>query len=141
MSGMMGASGWSIETNDTRCHQCEGGLYLMLRLPPELARWPAGSLGEGTNRLVPLCPWCHGDEPLAQGLLAFFAVHPSVDDANVTEFVSLVNEWLLNLPIPEAFDAKAFELDVAAWHRGDFDESETLGRRRDDPSRRSQPEG
>lgn len=128
---------WSVETNDTRCHRCQGRLHLLLRVPPELARWPVGSLGEGTVRLVPLCPRCHSGEPSAQGLLAFFAVHPSVDDANVAEFAALVNEWLHNLPVPKTFDAEAFERDVAAWYRGDFDDSEIVGER-DDLSPRSQ---
>lgn len=117
---------WSVETNDPSCHRCRGSLYLLLRVPPELARWPAGALGEGTVRLVPLCPRCDRDEPSAQGLLAFFGVHQTISEENAADFAALVNEWVDQLPIPKTADPAAFERDVAAWHRGELDLGESL---------------
>src|SRR2546430_17061593 len=99
MCGHVNDPSWSVETNESHGPRCQGSLHMLLRVPPDLARWQAGSLGEGTTRLVSLCPRCDSNEPSAQGLLAFFAVHPAVDDSNVAAFASLVNEWIHNLPI------------------------------------------
>ena len=115
---------WSVETSDPRCPRCGGKLHVLLRVPPDLARWPAGSLSEGTMRLVPLCPHCDKEEPSAQGLLAFFVVHTAIDDENVADFAALVSEWVHHLPPPQRVDPVAFERDIAAWRRGDFDDSE-----------------
>jgi hypothetical protein len=119
--------GWSLETGDLRCRRCLGKLYARLRLPPEYAGWPAGSFGEGTTRVVQICPDCDSAEPSAQGILAFFVLHPTIDEENAADFGALVNEWIANLPRPKSVDPRAFEEDVAAWERGDFDDSRDLG--------------
>jgi hypothetical protein len=42
---------------------------------------------------VGLCPVCDRDDPRAQGLLAFFAVHETVTDATVESVAALLEEW------------------------------------------------
>lgn len=69
-----------------------------------------------------LCPHCHADDAAAQGLLAFFfALTPTVDAASSLSFARLVQEWLQQLPEPAVVSQEAFEQDVEAFHRGDFD--------------------
>jgi hypothetical protein len=113
---------WSITTGRDACFRCGGELCAMLHVPPEFAGWPAGSLGEGTFRRVPLCQRCDGDEPSAQGVLAFFALHPQLDADNIKEFEVLLSQWLRRLPPARVVDAEAFKRDVEAWQRGDFDD-------------------
>jgi hypothetical protein len=56
---------------------------------------------------VGLCPVCDRDDPRAQGLLAFFAVHETVTDATVESVAALLEEWTLDLmaSIPPKFAA------------------------------------
>jgi hypothetical protein len=98
---------------DMRCHRCGSNLLLTVQLPhPRIAH--------GLH-VQPLCQHCDVDDPIAQGLLAFFAVYPAIDEHNADTFKALVSEWIANIPPPPAVDPEAFEQDVAAWRRGEFD--------------------
>jgi hypothetical protein len=117
---------WSIEARSVECHRCQGELHAAVKLPASLAGWPDGALGSGTFRIVTLCPRCDRLEPSAQGLLAFFALHREICDANLVEFGVLVQEWVHRHPPPRHVDLVAFEEDVEAWRRGDYDDSSPL---------------
>ena len=98
------------------CHRCLGPLLLAARMPhPRLAN---------CVYIQPLCPRCHIDDPGAQGLLAFFAVHSAVDEKNARTFNELVRQWLDGVSPPGAVDAETFEREIEAWHRGEFDSDE-----------------
>jgi hypothetical protein len=71
---------------------------------------------------VPVCPRCDSNEPSLQGLLAFFALHETLSDDTVEEFAALVNEMIHRLPPARTVDPAAFEAELAAWRRGEFDE-------------------
>ena len=43
---------------------------------------------------MPLCPSCDRDDPAAQGLLAFFAVHQAVADDELLSVAVLITEWI-----------------------------------------------
>jgi hypothetical protein len=68
-----------------------------------------------------LCPRCHAGDAAAQGLLAFFTLTPTVDAASSLSFARLLQEWLQKLPEPAVVSQEAFEQDVEAFYRGDFD--------------------
>jgi hypothetical protein len=75
----------------------------------------------GTVHRTLLCPRCSLDDPAAQDLLFFFAVHPKLEQSQLGVFQELVQQWLTALPDPPEVSAQDFEDDVAAWRRGDFD--------------------
>jgi hypothetical protein len=68
-----------------------------------------------------LCPRCNVDDAAAQGLLALFAWAPVVDAVSSRTFVRLVQEWVQQNPDPPVVSPEAFEADVEAFYRGDFD--------------------
>lgn len=68
-----------------------------------------------------LCPRCNVDDAMAQGLLAYFTWTPVVDAVLSQTFARLVREWVQQIPEPPVVSPKAFEADVEAFHRGDFD--------------------
>lgn len=107
-----------VDTDAGACHRCLGDLCLRLKVttpgdPP-------------TVRIVPLCRRCDVDVPEAQGLLAFFTLHPAVDVGTVAVFATLAAEWLTHLPPPRTVDPAVFEADVAAALNGYFNAEEDL---------------
>lgn len=114
----MTASCWDVDTATAACHRCLGDLCLRLKTTVE---------GDPpTVRIVPLCPRCDVNAPEAQGLLAFFALHPAVEGGTVDEFAALVAEWVAVLPPPRVVDPAAFEEDVAAFLSGYFDDDQDM---------------
>jgi hypothetical protein len=61
------------------------------------------------------------NDEAAQGLLAFFAWSPVVETSLSETFAHLVQEWVATLPNPPAVSAEAFESDVQAFYRGEFE--------------------
>lgn len=98
------------------CHRCLGDLLLAARVPHPCL--------DNCIHIQPLCPRCHADDPTAQGLLAFFALYAAIDEDNASTFDQLVGQWLESVPPPRSVDPEAFERDIAAWRRGDFDHDE-----------------
>ena len=68
-----------------------------------------------------LCPECDAADPAAQGILAFFAVNPVVTEENVDAFERLLQEWWTRTSVPPTVTLEAFDEDVDAFRRGDFD--------------------
>jgi hypothetical protein len=64
---------------------------LVARLPHTLTR-SDDSRVEGSRR-IGLCSRCDREDPEAQGLLAFFAVHEAVTDATMPSVAELLAEW------------------------------------------------
>jgi hypothetical protein len=90
-------------------------LYLLVRVP-----YPQG--GQSYSRVVPLCPRCDVDDPNSQALLAFFAFHSRAEAGAAEGFAALVEEWVQNLPPRPVVGDAAFDADVEAYRRGDFDD-------------------
>lgn len=98
---------------DLPCGTCGTQLLLSASLPhPRLF---------GATFIHTLCPRCHANDDAAQGLLAYFAVTPVADSNTVHTLGALIQEWVSRIPDPPFLDPEAFEADVAAWHRGEFD--------------------
>jgi hypothetical protein len=96
------------------CPACAGRVLLSVDLPHPRFPW-------STCRHW-LCPRCQVNADADQGLLAFFAVSPVADLDCSDTLAVLVQQWLARLPAPPMVSPEAFEADVAAFHRGEFDE-------------------
>lgn len=72
-----------------QCHRCLGPLVLTARVPYGFHR--ADGLAVSGLRGISLCASCDSDDPAAQGILAYFAVNPTVVDD--VAFAVLVDEW------------------------------------------------
>ena len=100
-------------TPDLPCADCGTQLLLSASLPhPRLP----GAIFTHT-----LCPRCHANDDSSQGLLAYFAVTPVAESNTIGTLGALIEEWISCIPAPPLVAPEAFEADVAAWHRGDFD--------------------
>ena len=70
---------------------------------------------------VVLCQVCDVDDPAGGPIIVFFLVHEQVTHETAEQFLGLAHTWIAQLDVP-AFDAEAFEADLAAWHAGEFDD-------------------
>lgn len=95
------------------CSACGGDLLLSAAVPHPRFR--------NSTAIYTLCPRCHAGDAAAQGLLAFFTLIPTIDAASSLSFARLLQEWLQQLPEPAQVSQEAFEQDVEAFYRGDFD--------------------
>jgi hypothetical protein len=69
------------------CHRCRGPALLRIEVPdPD---WPGGA----ARRVLVLCPQCDAGEHYADGLLAFFALYPTLALDNADEFRTLIDQW------------------------------------------------
>lgn len=68
-----------------------------------------------------LCPRCDTKTPAAHGLLAYFAVHTKADGDTAESFAVLLAEWLASLVQIPRVSQEAFDADVAAYRRGEFE--------------------
>lgn len=98
---------------DLPCPQCGTALLLSASVPH-----PRFSCATYTQTL---CPRCDVEDAAAQGLLAFFVWSPTIEEASSQTFARLVEEWVRQLPDPPVVSPEAFEDDVQAFYRGDFD--------------------
>lgn len=64
---------------------------LHARVPHILSR--ADGSGVGGTRGAVLCGGCDRDDPDAQGLLAFFALHETVTDETLSSVTALIRDW------------------------------------------------
>ncbi|MFC9472706.1 DUF6300 family protein [Nocardia sp. NPDC056952] len=90
-----------VVVDDLPCHRCGDSLILAIRVPHGFHR-ADGELVSGT-RTVPLCRVCDRDDPVAQGVLAFFAFHEQIDATTVGEGGTILTEWIdtvSNRPTP-----------------------------------------
>lgn len=79
--------------DDLSCHRCQGPLLLVVRVPHSFV--PTHDERVDGTRGVGLCPACDRDDPSAQGPLAYFALHETIEDE--TEVVSLIEEWAVRV--------------------------------------------
>ncbi|MGV9679174.1 DUF6300 family protein [Nocardia sp. NPDC003482] len=83
---------YEVTTGEVHCHRCGRPALLTARVPHRFQR-DDGTVVEGARTVV-LCSVCDGGDPDAQGVLAFFALHESVDSDNVESAGSLIGEWI-----------------------------------------------
>jgi hypothetical protein len=108
-----------VDRQPAVCRRCQHDGILSACVPHGWSD-ASGMRTQGIRRWV-LCPRCDCDRPGAAGLITFFLVHGRVDDpSQVEEFSCLLREWITQLQALET-DPDAFERDVEAWKRGDFD--------------------
>lgn len=74
------------------CHRCGDAELLLVTRVPHTITGVEGVPVAGT-RGVGLCATCDRDDPDAQGVLAFFAVHEAVADDSVDTVAQLLDEW------------------------------------------------
>lgn len=94
------------------CHRCGGELYLTATVAhPSLPG----------RRVLPLCPRCDANDPAAQGILAFFAVHSVVDSDMFAQMRELVAGWVAaRRARPSGVDTTVLDADVGAWRAGEL---------------------
>lgn len=88
------------------CHRCGDLLLISAQVPHSWTR-TEGTTVEGL-RTVGLCPSCDRGDPDAQGVLAFFALNPTITDDTVSSAAALIEEWahrVAQRPPPEIPDA------------------------------------
>jgi hypothetical protein len=100
------------------CPRC-GTACLLAAWVPHGWRLATGTRLLGRGRVV-LCVPCGSDDPFGAALITFFHVHGEVSDGTLEEFARLVRGWVGGAQV-QCVDPAAFEEDVAAWERGDFD--------------------
>lgn len=95
-----------VQTDDTL--RCARGRQPLLH-----AAMPDPDAAGGRSTRV-LCSACDAGSPTGGELLAWFADHPVVDEADVGELSALLSRWLEDITPP---DLDAAELDAAraAW--------------------------
>lgn len=90
---------------EATCHRCDGPLLASIRVPHQFCRADGGVV-EGL-RTVTLCRHCDGEDPSAQGVFAFFALHERIESEHVREAGDLLREWIdavLARPAPSLED-------------------------------------
>ena len=107
------------------CHRCGGELILQARVPR-----PArdGDPFQGTYNTVGLCTVCDRDDPAAQGILAFFTVHPEITDTTTHTAAALIDEWANRMSArtikPSDADAdharRQDDEDFLRWENGEY---------------------
>ena len=105
--------------DDPRCHRCTGPVTLLAQVSHHLTASGGASVG---HRTIGLCPTCDHDDPDAQGILAFFAVHETVTDDNLPTVAQLIEEWTTRAasrttahPEHRAEDERADYEDYLRW--------------------------
>lgn len=105
---------------DLTCHRCGSPALLAVRLPANESQ-----PGETTDAHAgaQLCRVCDGNQPAAQGLLAFLTFYDRITVEHAGEFHQLLGEWVAHLrSAPRSTVTPGdFDADLAAWMRGDFD--------------------
>lgn len=81
---------------------------------------------QGT-RGIGLCARCDNDDPVAHGLLAFFAVHETITDTTVESAAALIDEWTRRVAVRPDDTAEAAHIRQAGiddeaelWLRGEM---------------------
>jgi hypothetical protein len=117
---MKAPGGIDVEIVDAApdCPRC-GTACLLAAWIPRGWNLATGANLYGRGRVV-LCPTCGSDDPYGAALITFFHVHGEVSDNTLEEFARLVGEWVRGARV-QRVELAAFEEDVAAWKRGDFD--------------------
>jgi hypothetical protein len=100
------------------CPRCDTKSLLAVWVPHDLEKTDGG-LVDGRG-MVLLCETCGSDERYGAALITFFRVHGIVDESNLAEFARLVNTWARQTRV-RTVDPEAFQADLAAWYRGEFD--------------------
>ncbi|MFJ1542311.1 DUF6300 family protein [Micromonospora chalcea] len=100
-------------TTSLSCHRC--GTELLLSSDRPHPRFANAIYRRN------LCPQCDAADPAAHGILAFFTVHRQVTDDNIEVFGKLLREWIERTAEPPLVTPEAFDEDVEAFNRGDFD--------------------
>lgn len=104
---------------DLPCHLCGGGLLFSVRVPTQL-EWAGGQSVAG-SRTATLCPRCHRDDPTAQGVLAFFAVHERITHETVHEAGAVIREWIERvMKNPPTYTDEDLEEDIRRWEAGEM---------------------
>lgn len=89
------------------CHRCGGELYLAVTTPHPTMYG---------DRLMVLCPRCDAHDPIAQDLLAWFAINSTVGADSLAEVEALVAQWVeWKQQTPTGADA------ADAYYRGDYE--------------------
>lgn len=102
------------------CQRCKEPAYLTVQVPHPGYLYPERQPEFGMVTFS-LCPRCDTVNPRTHGLLAYFAVHTTVDAGTAEGFAALLTEWLAGLTQTRTVSPEAFEADVAAYHRGEYD--------------------
>ncbi|MEU7823001.1 DUF6300 family protein [Catellatospora sp. NPDC049133] len=107
------------------CNRCNLRCVVAVQLPHS---WDVA--GKPTTvgwRQAPLCPSCDLEDPHAGPLAMFLRWHEQfgqpgwhADEDILAEFAKLLGDWLPHASIPQLSE-EAYEADLAAWRRGEFD--------------------
>lgn len=95
------------------CHRCGGDLYLAAVVPhPTMPG----------SRVLVLCPRCDANDPVAQELLAWFAVHGPLNAQDVATVQPVAFRWwaMKQAEEPGVPESQIVD-DIEAWRRGEFD--------------------
>lgn len=102
------------------CQNCEEPAYLTVQVPHPGYLYKERQPEQGMITFS-LCPRCDTKTPGAHGLLAYFAVHGVADAGSVDSFAALLTEWLASLAQIRSVGPEAFEADLAAYRRGEYE--------------------
>lgn len=86
---------------------------------PVTETWNGQSI-TGT-RTVTLCPSCHRDDPAAQGVLAFFALHERITADSLDDAAPLIDEWIHHvISNPSTYTDADLDDDIRQWCAGEM---------------------
>ncbi|GAB3451160.1 DUF6300 family protein [Actinophytocola sediminis] len=101
------------------CQVCDSDLVFAVKVPMEI-EWVGGQSVTGP-RTVTLCPHCHRSDSVAQGVLAFFAVHERITHETVHEAGAVIREWIERVTKnPPTYTDDDLDEDIRRWEAGEM---------------------
>lgn len=105
-------------TGDLHCRRCGTALLLAAQVPTTMSIEGGEVAG---RRTVELCPRCDRDDPAAQGVLAYFAVHERIEKATVDSAGHVVREWIDHIIAnPPTYTDADLDDEIRLWEAGEM---------------------